>query len=150
MSNLPTSASLCLPTLQPRPQPFWRLHSRSVATYERTRSYAVSVAPEVRSVVVAGETKAVQGREFQLTGLEFCREETEQETLFDGLTRAQNPALATYLQFQATPAIGRIEADRILEERVTDSSRKCAASDFAAAPLRRSRSSASRAARPGW
>ena len=123
-----------------------------MATYERTRSYAVSVAPEVRSVVVAGETKAVQGREFQLTGLEFCREETEQETLFDGLTRAQNPALGTYLQFQATPAdaemlsratqagtvvvppevkasalvrevvssaIGRIEADRILEERVT-------------------------------
>ena len=33
-----------------RLQPFWRLHSRSVAEYERTRSYAVPVAPEVRSV----------------------------------------------------------------------------------------------------
>lgn len=120
----PAHPRACRP-LQPRPQPFWRLHSRSVATYERTRSYAVSVAPEVRSVVVAGETKAVQGREFQLTGLEFCREETEQETLFDGLTRAQNPALATYLQFQATPAIGRIEADRILEERVTVEPQVC-------------------------
>jgi hypothetical protein len=134
-----------------RLQPFWRLHSRTVAAYERTRSYGVLVAPEVRTVTVAGETKAVQEREFQLTGLEFCREETDQETLFDGLTRAQNPALATYLAFQASPAntemltratqagtvvvppkvkasalvrevvssaIGRIEADRILEERV--------------------------------
>jgi hypothetical protein len=111
----------------------------------------VPVAPEVRTVTVAGETKAVQEREFQLAGLEFCREETDQDTLFDGLTRAQNPALATYLAFQASPAntemltmathagtvvvpptvkasalvrevvssaIGRIEADRILEERV--------------------------------
>jgi hypothetical protein len=32
----------------------------------------------------------------------------------------------------------------------TDSSRRCAASDFAAAALRRSRPSASRAVRPGW
>ena len=47
------------------------------------------------SMTVAGETKTVQEWEFQLTGLEFCREETDQETLFDGLTRAQNPALAT-------------------------------------------------------
>ena len=132
-----------------RLQPFWRLHSRTVAVYERTRSYAVPVAPEVRSVTVAGETKTVQEREFHLTGLEFCREETDRETLFDGLTRAQNPALATYLAFQASPAstemltratqagtvvvppkvkalvrevvssaIGKIEADRILEERV--------------------------------
>ena len=134
-----------------RLQPFWRLHSRSVAEYERTRSYAVPVAPEVRSVAVAGEAKAVEGRKFLLTGLELCREETDHETVFDGLTRAENPALATYLTFHATPAdaevlakatqagtvvvppevkasalvrevvssaIGRIEADRILEERV--------------------------------
>jgi hypothetical protein len=102
-------------------------------------------------VAVAGETKAVEGRKFLLTGLELCREETDHETLFDGLTRAENPALATYLTYHATPAnaevlakatqagtvvvppevkasalvrevvssaIGRIEADRILEERV--------------------------------
>jgi hypothetical protein len=134
-----------------RLQPFWRLHSRSVAEYERTRSYSVPVAPQVRSVAVAGETKAVEGGKFPLTGLEHCREETDHEALFDGLTRAENPALATYLTFHATPAnaevlakatqagtvvvppevkasalvrevvssaIGRIEADRIIEERV--------------------------------
>ena len=50
-----------------RLQPFWRLHSRSVAEYERTRSYAVPVAPEVRSVAVAGETKAVEDGKFPLT-----------------------------------------------------------------------------------
>jgi hypothetical protein len=76
-----------------RLQPFWRLHSRAASAYERTRSYVVPVAPEVRSVVIAGETKTVDGREFRLAGTEFCREDTEHETLFDGLTRAENPAL---------------------------------------------------------
>jgi hypothetical protein len=134
-----------------RLQPFWRLHSRAVAAYERMRSYTVPVAPEVRSVEILGETKTVEQRQFRLTGLESCREETERETLFDGLTRAENPALVAYLRFHATPvnaemladtartgtvvvppenkasalvrevvssAIGRIEADKILEERV--------------------------------
>ena len=32
-------------------------------------------------------------RQFRLTGLEACRDETEREFLFDGLTRQQNPAL---------------------------------------------------------
>jgi len=41
-----------------RLQPFWRLHSRTVAAYERTRSYGVPVAPEVRTVTVTGEAKA--------------------------------------------------------------------------------------------
>jgi hypothetical protein len=49
-----------------RLQPFWRLHCRTVAAYERIRSYAVPVAPEVRTVTVAGETKAVQEREFHV------------------------------------------------------------------------------------
>ena len=90
-----------------RLQPFWRLHSRSVAEYERTRSYAVPVAPEVHSVAVAGETKAVEGGKFPLAGLEHCREETDHEALFDGLTRAENPALATYLTFHAIPRTPR-------------------------------------------
>lgn len=134
-----------------RLQPFWRLHSRTVAAYERMRTYPVAVAPEVRTVEIAGEVKTVEQRRFHLNGLESCREETERETLFDGLTGAQHPALATYLQFNAmtvnadwlaeaaraatvvvppqnkasalvreviSAAIGKIEADRILEERV--------------------------------
>ena len=134
-----------------RLQPFWRLHSRAVAAYERTREYVVPVTPDVQSVQVAGETKPLEQRQFRLTGLESCRNETEREFLFDGLTRAETPALAVYLGFPGaqvnaeslaataqagtvvvppqnkasalvreviSAAIGRIEADRILEERV--------------------------------
>ena len=89
-------------------------HSRSgVFTAARWSSsnapagYAVSVAPEVRSVVVAGETKAVQGREFQLTRLEFCREETEQETLFDGLTERRIPRWRPTCSFRQLPRSSR-------------------------------------------
>ena len=85
-----------------RLQPFWRLHSHAVAAYERTRTYSVPVAPEVHSVQVAGETRTVTQRQFHLTGLEDCRDETEREFLFDGLTRQQNPALAEYLKFPGT------------------------------------------------
>ncbi len=135
-----------------RLQPFWRLHAGSVAAYERTRTYGIAVAPGVRSVVVAGETfEAAQGQ-VRLTGLEACRDETEREFLFDGLTRAETPTLQKYLAFAGTvadadllaetarqgtvvvppenkasmlvrevvsTAIGKIEADRILEERVS-------------------------------
>lgn len=134
-----------------RLQPFWRVHTRSIAVYERMRTFAVSVAPEVRAVAIAGEWRPVDRRAFQIEGLESCREETEREALYDGLTRAENPALAAYLAFQAAPgdaellaraaqsgtvvvppnskssalvreavssAIGRIEADRVLEERL--------------------------------
>jgi hypothetical protein len=135
-----------------RLQPFWRLHCRVVAAYERTRTYTVPVAPDVRSVQVAGDTKTVEQGRFPLTGQESCRNETEREFLFDGLTRQQNPALAAYLRFPGSvvntemlegtaqsgtvvvppenkasslvrevvsAAIGKIEADRILEERVS-------------------------------
>ena len=134
-----------------RLQPFWRVHTRSIAEYERTRTFAVPVAAEVRAVAIAGELRAVERREFHIEGLESCREESERELFVDGLSRAENPALAAYLSFQAAPtdaetlaqtaqsgtvvvpptskssalvreaissAIGRIEADRVLEERL--------------------------------
>lgn len=135
-----------------RLQPFWRLHVSSTAAYERTCTYTVAVAPGVRSVVLAGETfQAAQGQ-LRMSGLESCRDQTEREVLFDGLTRAETPALQKYLAFAGTvtdadllaetarqgtvvvppenkasmlvrevvsTAIGKIEADRILEERVS-------------------------------
>lgn len=135
-----------------RLQPFWRLHCTAVAAYERTREYAVPVAAPVQSVVVAGEARAVVNREFRLSGVETCREETDRATFYDGLTKGEAPALAAYLKYDAVEAtaetlaeaaaagtvvvppearasglvrdvvsmaIGKIEADRILEERVT-------------------------------
>ena len=133
-------------------QPFWRLHVTTVAAYERTRSYAVPVAPSVRSVQIAEQTiPANQGR-FVLSGLETCRDETARVFLFDGLTRAETQALSVYDTFPSSladadtlaaearsgtvvvppeakasmlvrevmaGAIGKIDADRVLEERVT-------------------------------
>lgn len=135
-----------------RLQPFWRLHCTAVVAYERTREYAVPVAAAVQSVHVAGEPRAVTGREFRISGLESCREETDRTAFYDGLTKGEAPALAAYLKYDAaeataetlaeasaagtvvvppearasslvrevvSTAIGKIEADRILEERVT-------------------------------
>lgn len=134
-----------------RLQPFWRVHRRSIASSERTRTFAVRVAPEVHQVRVAGLDLPVAGRTFQVEGLESCREENERDVLFDGLTREENPALTAYLAFSAAPttaealaaaaeagtvvvppttkssalvrevvsaAIGKFEADRVLEERL--------------------------------
>lgn len=134
-----------------RLQPFWRLAASALCAYERTRDYAVTVAPEVQSVALNGETLAISGQKFTLRGLESCREETRRETLLDGLTQAATPSLSTYLAFEAAEAtaetlaaatgegtvvvppsakasmlvrdlmtslIGKIEADRVLEEVV--------------------------------
>ncbi|MFH8251063.1 hypothetical protein ACH3VR_11905 [Microbacterium sp. B2969] len=135
-----------------RLQPFWRLHVSSVAAYERTRTYSVPVEPSVTSVVIGDQTLlAGQGR-IVLSGVESCREEHERGYVFDGLTRAENPALSVYDQFTSAVvdaetlaaetasgtvvvppeakasmlvrevmagAIGKIDADRVLEERVT-------------------------------
>ena len=135
-----------------RLQPFWRLHATAVAEYERTRNYAVPVSPSVRSVRLLGETVDVDQGQLRISGLETCRDESSREHLFDGLTKAENPNLATYLKFSGAPtdaealaalalagtvvvppetkasmlvrevvsgAIGKIDADRVLEERVT-------------------------------
>jgi hypothetical protein len=134
-----------------RLQPFWRVHATAVAAYERTRTYAVSVSPSVRSVRFAGETVTAEQGRVSLRGVESCRDETSRDHYFDGLTRAETPALGTYLTFPGelvgaeglaaaatagtvvvppenkasalvrevvSSAIGRIEADQVLEERV--------------------------------
>lgn len=135
-----------------RLQPFWRLHAVAVAEYERARSYTVAVAPSVRSVELLGQTVAAEQGRLRLSGVESCRDEKTREYLFDGLSRAENPALAAYLQFPGaaldaealaeaarngtvvvppenkasmlvrevvSSAIGKIDADRVLEERVS-------------------------------
>jgi len=134
-----------------RLQPFWRLHATAVAEYERTRNYAVPVSPSVRSVRLLGETVDVDQGQLRISGLETCRDESSREHLFDGLTKAENPNLASYLKFDSevmdagalatlaregtvvvppetkasllvrevvSAAIGKIDADRVLEERV--------------------------------
>jgi hypothetical protein len=134
-----------------RLQPFWRIASRATSKYERTRSYTIQLAAEVTRVVIEGQARPIAGRRTTVAGLESCEEESRRLTLVDGLSGAENPALAAYLEFPAeaadaamlarlagentvvvpptvkasglvreavAKAIGKIEADRILEERV--------------------------------
>jgi len=82
-----------------RLQPFWRLTATATYAYERTRSYTVKVAPEVRSVALGPETKPVSAGAFSITGLESCREETHKEFFYDGLSKAVLADMSVYVKF---------------------------------------------------
>lgn len=134
-----------------RLQPFWRIAVSTITAYERRRSYAVKVPPEVREVTLDGKALPTPDGEFVLEGLESCREEARRESFVDGLSKQPTPGLAAYLQHDAVEmdadalakataegmvvvppeakssivvrdvlagAIGKIDADRVLEETV--------------------------------
>lgn len=86
-----------------RLQPFWRLHAAAASVFERTREYVVPLSAEVTGVSVEGAPRIVANREFRITGLESCRVQNDREVYYDGLTRAETPALASYLKYEATP-----------------------------------------------
>jgi hypothetical protein len=89
-----------------RLQPFWRLSATATYAYERRRTYAIKVAPEVVTVAVAGETKTVSAGQISVEGQESCREETHKDFLYDGLSKEQRADLSVYLKTegaQATP-----------------------------------------------
>jgi hypothetical protein len=134
-----------------RLQPFWRIASRATAKYERSRTYAIALAPEVKRVVIDGQHRPIDGHKTIVTGHESCEEESRRQVFVDGLSGAENIGLAAYLDFDAAEAgaaqlaalaeqstvvvppqvkasglvreavakaIGKIDADRILEEIV--------------------------------
>ncbi|HVK42396.1 MAG TPA: hypothetical protein VM471_07960 [Phenylobacterium sp.] len=84
-----------------RLQPFWRVTVSTATAYERTRTYAVKVPPEVREVTVGDAVLPASNGQIQVVGLEACREETRRETVIDGLNKQASPALANYLQHDA-------------------------------------------------
>lgn len=84
-----------------RLQPFWRVTVSTSTAYERTRTYAVKVPPEVREVTIGEAILQANNNQIQVVGLEACREETRRETLIDGLNKQASPALASYLQHDA-------------------------------------------------
>jgi hypothetical protein len=90
-----------------RLQPFWRLTATAVNVYERKRDYVVKVAPGVVSVDIAGVPRPAADGAFTLSGVESCREEQRKDVLVDGLTKAEDKALADYLKIDgvlSTPA----------------------------------------------
>jgi hypothetical protein len=135
-----------------RLQPFWRIASRAVAKYERDRTYAINLAPEVKRVVIDGQDRTIDSHKTTITGRESCEEENHRQVLVDGLSGAEVLGLAAYLDFATreadaallatlatqdtvvvppqvkasglvrdavAKAIGKIDADLILEETVT-------------------------------
>ncbi|HEY3888432.1 MAG TPA: hypothetical protein VGL73_07655 [Caulobacteraceae bacterium] len=82
-----------------RLQPFWRLSATATYAYERTRTYAVKVAPEVRSVVLGPETKPVSAGAFSISGLESCREQTHKDFYYDGLSKDVLGDMSVYVKF---------------------------------------------------
>jgi hypothetical protein len=134
-----------------RLQPFWRIASHMICKYERSRTYSISLAPEVTRVVIDGQERAVEGHKTTVGGRESCEEESRRQVLVDGLSGAEVPGLAAYLDFDTVEAdaaqlatlaeqntvvvpprvkasglvrdavakaIGKIDADLILEETV--------------------------------
>ncbi|MFI4936486.1 MAG: hypothetical protein ACHP7N_17910 [Caulobacterales bacterium] len=134
-----------------RLQPFWRIASLATAAYERGRDYQIALAPEVQSVLIDGEARAIAGHKITLHGHESCREETRRQVLVDGLTGEEDLGLAAYLEFAGaeadaerlaalakdqtvivppkvkasglvrdavSKALGKIDADKVLEETV--------------------------------
>ncbi len=134
-----------------RLQPFWRIAVSTVTAYERQRSYAVKVPPEVRERDPGRQDLPTPDGQFVLAGVESCREEARRESFVDGLTKQPTPGLAAYLQHDAVEmdadalakataegmvvvppeakasivvrdvvagAIGKIDADQVLEETV--------------------------------
>jgi len=83
-----------------RLQPFWRVAVSTATAYQRRRSYAVPVPPEVRQVTIDGKAIAAADGRFMLDGLESCREEARREVFVD-LSKQAAPALAAYLQHDA-------------------------------------------------
>lgn len=87
-----------------RLQPFWRLTSETVQTYQRRKDYAVAVAPQVRTVEIGGETLSAGGGQIKLAGLETCREEHRRELYVDGLSKEAKAILAEYLRHASAEA----------------------------------------------
>jgi hypothetical protein len=101
-----------------RLQPFWRIASRAVSKYERDRTYAINLAPEVKRVVIDGRERVVGGHKTTVTGRESCEEENRRQVLVDGLSGAEVLGLAAYLDFAATEADAALLADLAAQNTV--------------------------------
>ena len=76
-----------------RLQPFWRLSASTTHVYERTRQHKLKVAPEVQSVTINGQDFPVANRDATVTATENCRESSQREWLFDGISKKADPSL---------------------------------------------------------
>lgn len=84
-----------------RYEPFWHIVCNVRYEYERTRSYNVPVlTPEVQCVTLDGKDYIIAGepRQFSITGIEHCIEESSTEVIFEAV-RGQEQKWEKYLRF---------------------------------------------------
>lgn len=86
-----------------RLQPFWRLSASTTHVYERTRQHKLKVAPEVQSVTINGQDFPVANRDATVAVTENCRESSQREWLFDGISKKADPSLKSYIGSDAKP-----------------------------------------------
>ncbi len=95
-----------------RLQPFWRIAASTTHVYERQRAHKLKVSAEVDGVTVGGQTFAAANREATIVVTENCRESSQKEWLYDGLTKKYDPVLKTYPQVEAAPVTAEQLNDR--------------------------------------
>jgi len=99
--NKPRDEDFELVYRERRYQPYFRIVASALYAYERNRTYEVPVAPEVQSVSICGQDFAAATGRITVSGNESCREEIRAEALFDGVTKARDSSLMTYLKYDA-------------------------------------------------
>ncbi len=84
-------------------QPFWRITAHTTHVYERQRQHKLKVAPEVETVSLGEQRFPATKGQTTITLMEHCRETSQRDWLFDGLTRKGDPALKAYLVNEPKP-----------------------------------------------
>lgn len=88
-----------------RYEPFWHVACSVRYDYDRTHGYNVPVlAPEVKSVTIEGKDYSIKTkpRQFTITGIEHCIEESSTEVIFDAV-RLQEQDWKKYLCLDKEP-----------------------------------------------
>ncbi len=79
-----------------RLQPFWRISASTTYVYERVKQHKVKVGAEVQSVTLGAQNFPVVHREATVPVTECCRESSQKDWLFDGITKKYDSTLKTY------------------------------------------------------
>ncbi len=80
-----------------RLQPFWRIAASTTYIYERQRPHKLKVSTEVETVSIGGQSFPAANGVVTVTVTESCREGSQKDWLYDGLTRKGAPELKEYL-----------------------------------------------------
>lgn len=86
-----------------RLQPFWRISASTTHVYDRQRQHKLKVGPEVETVSLGSQTFSASRGQATITLIENCREASQRDWLFDGLTKKGEPSLKAYLANEPKP-----------------------------------------------